>query len=168
MTIWPEKMIIFLGNRTGFVEKIIKGIGVDKCPQFIYDYGMIADYQNVDDCLSACDASTPKLHTIRVDQNKRWKPGMKIHFKIWTGKPYKSKTFDFAPLTECVSIQEIRIEHDTSNLWPPVYIDNKLMSIGQIEKLAINDGFNDLRHFYSYFNENFTGRIIHWTNLKYE
>ena len=34
-------------------------------------------------------------------------------------------------------------------------------------QLAINDGFESLKHFFEYFNEDFEGKIIHWTDLKY-
>lgn len=36
-----------------------------------------------------------------------------------------------------------------------------------IEKIAINDGFDSVDDFFSWFKDDFTGKIIHWTNLKY-
>lgn len=34
-------------------------------------------------------------------------------------------------------------------------------------KLAINDGFESIDDFFNYFNEDTTGKIIHWTDLEY-
>lgn len=112
-----------------------------------------------------------KPHTIRADKNKRWKPGMRIHFFEWTGKPYRSLQFKFAPTVTCVATQHIEIIWtDTDGIRlaePTIFIDNKWIVGYQKEQLAINDGFDSLQSFYAWFNTNFTGTIIHWTNLKY-
>jgi hypothetical protein len=36
-----------------------------------------------------------------------------------------------------------------------------------IDLIAVNDGFNGLFDFFKYFNKDFTGKIIHWTDLRY-
>jgi hypothetical protein len=36
-----------------------------------------------------------------------------------------------------------------------------------LEPLATNDGFDTVDEFFQWFNEDFTGKIIHWTDLKY-
>ena len=113
--------------------------------------------------------SNPKLHTIRTDNSNRWKAGTNIHFKTWSGKPYHSKNINFAPVIKVVSIQEIEIiwnDEDNFRMTTPViYIDG--VWFPKITTLATNDGFDSVEDFYSYFNKDYKGKIIHWTNLKY-
>jgi ribonuclease HIII len=45
--------------------------------------------------------------------------------------------------------------------------DKKRLNDKEIETLAQNDGFNTIYDFFAYFNEDFTGKLIHWTDLKY-
>lgn len=169
MTKWPETMVTLKNEPTNFVEKIWTGFPIKldfagafnaACEQPYYQF---CDNNN----LPIQETPNAKLHTIRVDQNKRWKKGNKIHFRIWTGKPYNSEPLLFAPVIECVSVQEIIIKHETGNLWPCIYVDGNLLTLGNMGQLAINDGFNDLREFFDYFKDDFKGRIIHWTDLKY-
>jgi len=51
--------------------------------------------------------SIGKIHTIR--RGSRWRKGMKIHFQIWDGKPYRSNSIQFAPVIECTGAQDIEI-----------------------------------------------------------
>lgn len=37
----------------------------------------------------------------------------------------------------------------------------------QIEELAMNDGFESVDQFFAWFNKDWKGKIIHWTDLKY-
>ena len=46
-------------------------------------------------------------------------------------------------------------------------IDNIVLTNKQIEQLAKNDGFDSVQDFFNWFNEDFNGRIIHWTDFKY-
>jgi hypothetical protein len=120
-----------------------------------------------------------KLHTIRKDTSNRWKAGSDIHFVINNRTPER---FQFAPVVKCVSTQKIRIKRLTAkevNIFSPkdiiwsfrnhfiVSVDDQLLSRENIKALAINDGFNSVHDFFEYFNTDFTGKIIHWTNLKY-
>lgn len=111
----------------------------------------------------------PKIHTIR--QGNRWKAGMKIHPVI---NNRNKNRFQFAPVMECVSVQEIEIYKGI------ILIDNKVFydewiskhcpdrsKLNFISKLAINDGFPSVEAFFQYFNTDFTGQIIHWTDLNY-
>ena len=50
---------------------------------------------------------------------------------------------------------------------PEVIIDGKTLSRSETMRLAKNDGFNSLDEFFAWFNKDFTGTIIHWSNLKY-
>lgn len=36
-----------------------------------------------------------------------------------------------------------------------------------VEVLAKNDGFSGVKEFFEWFSEDFKGKIIHWTDLKY-
>ena len=117
----------------------------------------------------------PKLHTIREDKTDRWKPGTMIDFFINVRKP---NMFRFAPRVPVVSVQKIDINWCDNpyndNLNPVVWIDDlifydKEFSTGEdkMRQLAINDGFETTEDFFAYFNEDFKGKIIHWTDLKY-
>ena len=54
----------------------------------------------------------------------------------------------------------------------PFYWQNPLddedgYGLDQMETLAIADGFDSIEDFFKYFTNDFTGKIIHWTDLKY-
>ena len=107
-----------------------------------------------------------KKHTIREDKNDRWKPGMKIHFA--TG--VRTKLYHQFYEGFCKSTQIINIIYDNI---PPVgnvatiTIDGRAITIYELRTLAINDGFEDVSEFLNWFSEDFEGKIIHWTDLKY-
>lgn len=126
--------------------------------------------------------TNPKVTTIREDKLDRWKPGMDIHFVI---NNRTKNRFQFAPVMKCVSVQKIEIEWTDSGTLlgreARVYIDTTkqigkylekekyhLDGIGRsLKALAINDGFDSVEDFFAYFNKDFKGKIIHWTDLKY-
>lgn len=113
-------------------------------------------------------ADTPKLHTIRA--GNRWEAGMDIHFAI---NPRSKNYFQFAPVIPCVSVQEIEIIHTGySPNTPAVYIHNgkslmNPLSYSEIETLAQNDGFDSVEQFFAWFNKDFKGQLIHWSNHTY-
>ena len=172
------------GTPTKFVEKITKGLIDTNSNVSIFDLNSIfinCPFENVKDRyrrLMYNDNSRElwqsiphaKIHTIR--SGDRWKAGTNIHFKIWSGKPYVDKTFNFAPLIPCVSVQNIEITWSKTNCFGgcvKVVIDglDVTTNVDLIDKLAINDGFDNRTDFFNWFNEDFKGQIIHWTNLKY-
>lgn len=117
---------------------------------------------------------SPKIHTIRRDEKDRWKPGNKIHFV--TGNRTKDR-FQFAPVLTVKAIQKIRILQCDGN--PCVYLwagdEVGFMPFAfqgyndeGLKALAINDGFESVEAFFEYFNEDFEGKIIHWTDTKYQ
>ena len=107
----------------------------------------------------------PKIHTIREDINNRWKPGNDIHFYVGTRT---NKALQFAPIVKCKSIQYIRISYGLYfSKIPKIHIDNKELNLDEILTLAINDGFENLEDFLNWFNKDFKGKIIHWTDTKY-
>jgi hypothetical protein len=108
-----------------------------------------------------------KKHTIRADPKKRWKVGMKIQH--WRGNPrnVKQKPYQFGE-GECKGIQEIRI-YMYWDLCFCVEVDGRDMSQAEIEALAANDDLT-VEEFEKWFmpdGQEFTGRIIHYTDLKY-
>ena len=116
-----------------------------------------------------------KKHTIREDKADRWKVGNKIHFVI---NPYSKDRFQFAPIIEVISTQNIKIEWSENSTYPFIKIWNEKSEcilnpldhfdyISQLEDLAINDGFDNFEEFLKYFDKDFEGKIIHWTNEKY-
>lgn len=105
----------------------------------------------------------PKIHTIRLDPHDRWRPGVKIHFVI---NNRTKNRFQFAPVLECVSVQKIEIKW-RSLIEPAIWIDGHLLDDDEKTELAENDGFPSFSEFMNFFNQDFTGKIIHWTDLKY-
>ena len=107
----------------------------------------------------------PKLHTIRLDPHNRWRPGMKIHPVI---NNRSENRFQFAPTMLCMSTHRIDVVRKCNDIdvgW--IYVDGKPITGDKIIKLAINDGFDSVEDFFNYFNKDFTGKLIHWTDLKY-
>ena len=107
-----------------------------------------------------------KKHTMREDKHDRWKAGRVIHFA--TG--VRTKFYNLFKIGECKSVQSIRIDYDYTQEVTPfvtVSVDNRLLDREEIITLAINDGFDTLSEFLEWFNKDFTGKIIHWTDLKY-
>jgi len=172
------------GVKNFFVSKIWMGLLIDdKLKQYEYYwdrhvYSLGKPFDNPDDPIK------PKLHTIRQGLG-RWRAGMDIHMVI---NNRTSNRFQFAPTIKCKSVQDIQIknvnhlsqhdpmvsvvvEHKSSMgfflMAYQVTIDNKTINADTVKSLAINDGFDSVAAFFDYFNKNFTGTLIHWTDLKY-
>lgn len=174
-TRWPKDMPEHMaGKPTYFVEKIIEGLLRDSSIEIPrQDWGQYLLYTLVSNYIVG--SKEEKLHTIRQDKNDRWKTGMDIHFYI------NSRTkdmFRFAPVIPCVSTQTISFDHAPGFM--QVFIDGAWYGdvyhhglndiydyTTDLENLASNDGFDSLEDFFAYFNTDFTGKIIHWTHLKY-
>ena len=171
------------GKPTYFIEKILSSISyVIPLNEFYQLFDLLKDkgYVNVLQ-YAECD---PKHHTIREDNTNRWKAGRLIHFVI--GNRTK-KRFQFAPVIPVISTQTIFFNYGLTNKFvsclfkipkkdlekplistePNIFIDERLISKKEAEQLAINDGFDSYESFIKYFDREFSGKIIHWTNLKY-
>lgn len=169
MTKWGKDMPPHMaGKPTYFPEKILESL-VWNYPD--YDWEAFADEIDINKQFYECTTGDHhmKPHTIREDKNNRWKAGNKIHFQIWLGKPYRSDVFQFAPIFPCVSTQKIEICWCLQELgdYPPIFVDGRQLTIPKIQTLAINDGFDTIEDFFSWFNQDFVGKIIHWTPLRY-
>ena len=112
----------------------------------------------------------PKLHTIREDKHDRWHAGRMIHPVI---NNRSKNQFQFAPTFPCVSTQKIEIKYgklekdDETLKTIQVIVDGRFLETNEIKILAKNDGFESDAQFLAWFDHDFTGKIIHWTNLKY-
>lgn len=110
----------------------------------------------------------PKLHTIREDKNNFWKVGMKIHMVVFNRTKNR---YQFAPVLEVKSVQKIEMinggDGDSVYDWPLVIINGNAIKYKKVQKLALNDGFDSIEQFFKWFDKDFEGKIIHWTNLKY-
>jgi hypothetical protein len=146
---------------THFVEKIWQSFPEEKTADIFSDY---LDGMEMVDYDFSCDAidMRSKTHTIREDKSKRWKVGNKIHFVI---NNRTKKRFQFAPIVNVKSIQQIFITPNSEIF--RVNVDGKWLDDYEIEKLALNDGFNSVKDFFDWFNEDFVGKIIHWTDARY-
>lgn len=165
------------GKPTYFVERIHKGIRenymlapVDPSIHYPKDYNFVAK-----------DKLPAKLHSIREDKSDRWKPGTKIDFFI---NCRQKDMFRFAPVLSVVSIQEIEIKYFSRGKKKQItiFIDKKKyvcidytfgVNVTDFDKQKLmlefvkNDGFDSLKDFINYFNKDYKGKIIHWTDKKY-
>ena len=129
-----------------------------------------------------------KLHTIRADSHDRWKAGRSIQM-VYRGAGYKIKdkfNEGIPELEKCVSTQKIKFKWKKKSV--SIFIDGTLkcfikasydLDIDKvvpecsyehqqfIRTLSMNDGFDHVREFLAWFNKDFTGKIIHWSDLKY-
>jgi len=146
---------------TYFVEKIWQSFPEEKTAD-IFSYYL--DGMDLVDYNFSCDAIDirSKIHTIREDKSKRWKVGNKIHFVI---NNRTKKRLQFAPVVNVKSIQQIFITPNSEIF--RVNVDGKWLEDSEIEKLALNDGFNNVEDFFDWFSEDFVGKIIHWTDSRY-
>lgn len=181
------------GKPTYFPEKIITGLAFNKLIEFDEANYFLED-KLIEQCdkqylIKFCTTiiHIPKLHTIREDKKERWKPGINIDFFI---NVRQHNMYRFAPVLPVVSTQKIEFiwKDNTENLTClgmsydktcTIMIDNRFFGdvlllkgtvvsgSDNLPKFAQNDGFDTLQDLLSYFNKDFTGKIIHWTNLKY-
>lgn len=181
------------GQPNYFIEKIWEGLlrnaltvrHEDTLSRLFYAYSESYEiqFETKWDELPDGRLKSGKIHTIRT--GNRWKAGMIIHPVI---NNRTKNRFQFAPKMMCSSVQNIEIT-DVSHLHGSNYefgylmnifvyginyfklfdvvIDNRKLKLPDIKKLAINDGFDSVEDFFAYFNTDFKGQIIHWTDLKY-
>lgn len=175
---WPKSMPPeYLGKPNHFVKKIVFGLLIDnrispaKASELLgIPISIIRDeiQQN---------SYSPKFHTFRADSKDRWKVGMKIHPVI---NNRTKNRLQFAPEIEVKGIQEIEIticsiRSDGKVGSAMIWIDGDYYcsyqsnnaNPGNINTIVRNDGFDSVEQFFAWFNKDFTGKIIHWTDFKY-
>lgn len=104
-----------------------------------------------------------KIHTIREDKHDRWRDGRPI--QMATGVRTK-KYRCFNDRDSCKGTQKISITH-TKRGFLRARIAGKNVSHEGLMLLARNDGFESLIDFCLWFNKDFVGKIIHWTDFRY-
>lgn len=116
-----------------------------------------------------------KIHTIREDKTNRWTDGRLIQGA--TGVRTKKYNQFFEAV--CMSTQKIEIIYTKD--CKMVKIDGEFYSIIindikyfdthpeiiRLNRLCVNDGFTDYREFFKWFNKPYIGKIINWTDHKY-
>jgi len=150
---------------TFFVEKILNCMHYDlKSGKELNDFLKYKrlGYNKSQELINKIVSVKPKRHTIRRDSKKRWKLGNLIHFYIDTRSPLQ---YLFAPVIDCISTQTIFITPNSEIF--RVNIDGRWITDAELKILSVNDGFDSVDDFFEWFNEDFTGKIIHWTDLKY-
>lgn len=166
---WPKEMAM-QDDKTYFIEKINLGLWKHGLIKRIDYVDSLEDHRSkFGDNWDWKPRLLPKIHTIRKDENARWTAGKDIHFVV-NGRT--KDRFQFAPVVKCVSVQTIEIFHcpwpvDENQNCEIVKIDEKILARKQIETLAQNDGFESVEDFFKYFEKNFRGKLVQWTNLKY-
>lgn len=111
-----------------------------------------------------------KIHTIRADVYNRWHAGRSI--QMATGvrtKAYNQFNVDRPDLQTCISTQAITINYITYKGFtgPSVRIDGQRLTAIKLHMLAVADGFDNIDQFFAWFNTDFEGKIIHWTDKRY-
>lgn len=117
-----------------------------------------------------------KKHTIRTDAHDRWHAGMKMHQSAGV----RTKQYRLLRMDTCTGTQTIEILWNRNIFFLSkaiVYVDCESIGYFYPEKiqltdkkvieLAINDGFETVQDFFKWFNDDYEGKIIHWTNLRY-
>jgi len=108
-----------------------------------------------------------KIHSIREDKTDRWKEGNTIHFA--TG--VRTKDYNNFKTDVCKSTQSIKISYFIGIFFAnriTVYVDDRALNPFEISELATNDGFASTEDFFKWFDKDFEGKIIHWTDFRYE
>lgn len=156
------------GKPSYFVERIHSGILENKLSEID---GIYLEKSDISKSISI----TPKIHTIREDKKNRWKIGTMIHFFI---NVRQKNMFMFAPVLSVVSTQKFEIIYlENRDLKKTqVWLDDvfclyyrygdRVIDKGLLE-FAQNDGFDTIESFFEYFNKDFTGKLIHWTDKRY-
>lgn len=183
-TKWPDRMGELAGQPNYFIQKIWMGLPDRSKVKSVYDIFYENHVYKLNKPWDIPNARIePKLHTIREDLSNRWCRSMDIHFVI---NNRTKNHFQFAPVVKCVSVQEIEIYHnvrldelvydrdglsifgcDIYGNRKRVLVDGNDLSWSKIRGLALNDGFPSAEAFFDYFNKDFKGKIIHWTDFKY-
>lgn len=179
---------------TYFREKILAGVGMirweHKGQWYITDLNKFNSEQKfLGNESNLTPDHKPKIHTIR--EGHRWKAGDRMHMAYeHRTKNYRQFNKHIPELEFVKGVQSIRIKYYglTKKNSVHISIDGQILYWGEIHedgvaplgndsmkalyaknivKLAINDGFDSSNSFFTWFNRDFSGQIIHFTNLKY-
>ncbi|MDR0612383.1 MAG: hypothetical protein LBG45_02675 [Dysgonamonadaceae bacterium] len=111
-----------------------------------------------------------KKHTIREDRKDRICGGATLHLS--TG--VRTKNYRCFKKVLCTGTQRIIIRYNNGGYHDVfvyqdvcVCVDGRELGYREIDVLAKNDGFENQNDFFKWFKSDFSGKIIHWTTLKY-
>lgn len=161
------------GKPTYFIEKIWCGVlGLNLSGKAEYNDLLKEYYAKFRENIDQNYLEKPKLHTIRLDKNDRWKAANKIDFFI---NCRQKDMFRFAPRIPVVSVQDIFMTYAYNDLIQISVNGRELFGSNERLELAINDGFDTWEDFFNYFypiiqkseDKCFSGKLIHWTDLRY-
>ena len=165
------------GKETHFVDKIWQSFKEDVFTSENWGKHVIGYVKKFKKSPFTLKVNKPKLHTIREDKGNLWKAGKDIHFVIINRTKNR---FQFAPVIQVKSVQRITIDYSISESklpyiainrtiseWKQLNPNNHIEYITELQELAQNDGFDSWEEFLNYFNKDFKGKIIHWTDLRY-
>jgi hypothetical protein len=172
------------GSDTNFIRKIWAGlINIDDADEILERINLrlayIRDSEGTDHPVRPFFPSSdlelegiaPKLHTMREDKKDRWHTGSKIHMVVFNRT---KNQFQFAPIIDCISTQVVEIINRKDYSFVSVgnhclfEMDTHTVSITpEFVQLVNNDGFESIDEFFNWFDHDFKGKIIHWTDLKY-
>lgn len=153
------------GEPTNFREKILAGVGRKEVTVSTSLHTSIPQFHTGYEITES--SFKPKIHTFRSDPTNRWKAGRKIEM-VYRGAGYKILDHfnkGIPELEKCVSVQSIVITNHPS--WLDIVIDDKPMKEDVINQIVQNDGFDSFDSFCKWFKKDFSGKIIHFTDLRY-
>ena len=104
-----------------------------------------------------------KIHTIRRDEHRRWQKKVRIHFA--TG--VRTKNYKQFKIGVCKFNQAIHTNAKKRTVYLGLNGGMHKLSDKGIDLLAKNDGFDSTEAFWEWFNEDFHGVIVHWTDFVY-
>lgn len=114
--------------------------------------------------------SGEKIHTLRVDEKRRWKVGMSI--QMATG--VRTKNYRCFRHDKCKGIQSVKI---VLRRIPDIWVDGRVLSRLEVFMFARKDGFETLDDFVNWFARGkyrrkksdcvLVLRLIHWTDFRY-
>jgi hypothetical protein len=119
----------------------------------------------------------PKIHTFR--ESNAWLPGMELHmctgirtanyFRFNANIPelHKAKGVQYVEISWLLAMHHCPLisvgdYDDEGNV-----INKRDLKEANHQQMALNDGFDTVSDFYCYFNEDFSGKIVHWTDFRY-
>jgi hypothetical protein len=103
-----------------------------------------------------------KIHAICEDKKGKWGDGNVIHFA--TG--VRTKKYKQFLGGVCSGVQKIKIRPKCCG--GTVWIDDRTLSqTVDLRRLSSNDGFGSIKEFFEWFDKDFDGKIIHWTDFRY-
>lgn len=108
-----------------------------------------------------------KIHSIREDKHNRWKSGIMIQF----ANNIRTKNYKQFMTGQCVSTQKFEIKYIPTGVPGmdriAIYVDGRELSNEEKDSLRFNDGFDSVADFCEWFNKDYSGKIIHWTDFRY-